>query len=43
MIGELKEGVSQASIQVSHEVNSVRPQGMVPKLTCPSFDGNHPR
>ena len=47
MITELKES-SQNSNQNSsrcfnNEANTIRPQGMIPKLTCPSFDGTNPR
>ncbi|CAO2822504.1 unnamed protein product [Amaranthus hypochondriacus] len=47
MINELKES-SQNSNQTSsgrfnNEANSIRPQGMIPKLTYPSFDGTNPR
>ena len=47
MITELKESIQNSnqtsSGRFNNETNYIRPQGMIPKLTCPSFDGTNPR
>lgn len=43
MVKEMKEGSTSSKSQKNPEVNSARPQGMIPKLQFPTFDGSNPR
>ena len=44
MVRDIKESQSQDSPRkLTNGANSTRPQVMIPKLHCPSFDGNNPR